>query len=98
MRIRSMNPFMPPVRQPARRPSPPPAPAPAPDPVPPPPIIAAPPEQWNGAEQNGLFKKLAELKKDDYILIGIIAVLFFEGCDDYILLAALGYLFVMGIL
>ena len=39
----------------------------------------------------------SELKKDDYILLGIIAVLVFEGCDDYILLAALGYLFIMGI-
>ena len=39
---------------------------------------------------------LSELKKDDYILLGIIAVLIWEGCDDYILLAALGYLFFMG--
>ncbi len=39
----------------------------------------------------------SELKKDDYILLGIIAVLIFEGCHDYILLAALGYLFIMGI-
>ena len=39
----------------------------------------------------------ANFEKDDYILLGIIAVLVFEGCDDYILLAALGYLFVMGI-
>lgn len=43
-------------------------------------------------------KLVSEFKADDYILIGIIAVLFFEGCEDYILLAALGYLFVMGIL
>lgn len=40
---------------------------------------------------------LSRLEKDDYILLGIIAVLVFEGCDDYILLAALGYLFFMGI-
>jgi len=39
----------------------------------------------------------SRLQKDDYILLGIIAVLVFEGCDDYILLAALGYLFFMGI-
>lgn len=49
-------------------------------------------------ELSGILGKLSELKTDDYILIGIIAVLFFEGSDDYILLAALGYLFVMGIL
>ncbi len=40
---------------------------------------------------------LSRFDKDDYILIGLIAVLIFEGCDDYILLAALGYLFFMGI-
>ncbi len=39
---------------------------------------------------------LSRLEKDDYILLGLIAVLVFEGCDDYILLAALGYLFLMG--
>ena len=43
-------------------------------------------------------KIILDLKTDDYILLGIIAALFFEGCDDYILLAALGYLFVMGII
>lgn len=42
-------------------------------------------------------KLLSGFDKDDYILLGIIAVLVFEGCDDYILLAALGYLFIMGI-
>ena len=50
-----------------------------------------------GADR-GLFGLINGFQTDDYILIGIIAVLFFEGCDDYILLAALGYLFVMGIL
>ncbi len=39
---------------------------------------------------------LSNFEKDDYILLGLIAVLVFEGCDDYILLAALGYLFLMG--
>ena len=43
-------------------------------------------------------KIISGFKTDDYILIGLIAVLFFEGCDDYILLAALGYLFIMGVL
>lgn len=49
-------------------------------------------------ELPAVLSKLGELKTDDYILLGIIGVLFFEGCDDYILLAALGYLFVMGIM
>ena len=47
--------------------------------------------------KSNLSKILSEFDKDDYILLGIIAVLIFEGCDDYILLAALGYLFIMGI-
>lgn len=46
----------------------------------------------------GILSKLENLKTDDFILLGIIAVLFFEGSEDYILLAALGYLFIMGIL
>ena len=47
---------------------------------------------------NGIDLKriLSNFEKDDYILLGLIAVLVFEGCDDYILLAALGYLFLMG--
>ena len=51
------------------------------------------------ARKNGtdIKKILSGFEKDDYILLGIIAVLVFEGCDDYILLAALGYLFFMGI-
>ena len=56
------------------------------------------PVQKAAAELPGIFQKLGNFKTDDYILLGIIAVLFFEGCDDYILLAALGYLFVMGIM
>ena len=42
-------------------------------------------------------KLLSGFDKDDYILLGLIAVLIWEGCDDYILLAALGYLFFMGV-
>ena len=43
-------------------------------------------------------KLFSSFGKDDYILAGLLLVLFFEGCDDYILLAALGYLFIMGII
>ena len=42
-------------------------------------------------------KPLLHFGKDDYILLGIIAVLIWEGCEDYVLLAALGYLFFMGL-
>ena len=47
---------------------------------------------------SGLLGILKGFQTDDYILLGMIAVLFFEGCEDYTLLAALGYLFFMGIL
>ncbi len=58
------------------------------------------PVQKNPPSKNGGLNVgdiLSRLEKDDYILLGLIAVLVFEGCDDYILLAALGYLFFMGI-
>lgn len=47
--------------------------------------------------KSNIGKILSHFEKDDYILLGIIAVLVWEGCDDYILLAALGYLFFMGV-
>ena len=56
----------------------------------------APPPRQN-AEAAGLMQRLAGFAADDYILLGIIAVLFFEGSDDYILMAALGYMFIMGL-
>lgn len=40
---------------------------------------------------------IANFKKDDWILLGIIATLIFEGSTDYVLLCALGYLFIMGL-
>lgn len=40
---------------------------------------------------------IKSFKKDDWILLGIIAVLIMEGSDDYILLCALGYLFLVGL-
>lgn len=58
------------------------------------PAPESPPQTKGGLNVGDI---LSRLKKDDYILLGIIAVLVFEGCDDYILLAALGYLFFMGI-
>ncbi len=67
--------------------------------LPSPPVPASSPApSLPGRDGRGLLSFLDGLQSDDYILLGIIAVLFFEGCDDYILLAALGYLFVMGIL
>lgn len=40
---------------------------------------------------------IKNFKKDDWILLSVIAILLFEGCTDYILLCALGYLFFIGI-
>lgn len=36
-------------------------------------------------------------RRDDWILLIIIAALILEGSDDYILLCALGYLFIVGL-
>lgn len=58
------------------------------------PLPKSPPTQRNGLNVGEI---LSGFKKDDYILLGLIAILVFEGCDDYILLAALGYLFIMGL-
>ena len=84
MRIRTMDPFS---RPPASLPE---IPGPRPLPV----------EHHPSAPQanSGLLGILKGFQTDDYILLGMIAVLFFEGCEDYTLMAALGYLFFMGIL
>lgn len=46
----------------------------------------------------GIMKNIdiKNFKKDDWILLGIIAALVLEGSRDYMLLCSLGYLFVMG--
>lgn len=41
--------------------------------------------------------KFSNFKKDDWLLLGIIAVLIMEGSTDYVLLCALGYLFIVGL-
>ncbi len=40
---------------------------------------------------------ISNFKKDDWLLLGIIAVLIMEGSTDYVLLCALGYLFIAGL-
>ncbi len=40
---------------------------------------------------------LNSLKTDDLLLLGIIILLFLDGCDDYLLLLVLGYLFFVGL-
>lgn len=40
---------------------------------------------------------LSNLKADDLLLLGIIAVLIWNSCDDTLLILALGYLFLAGI-
>lgn len=92
MTVRKMNPFVAPQYSRAEREAGRSAPAPEAGASPPKPSAAA------GLGGIDIKKIISEFKTDDYILIGLIAVLFFEGCDDYILLAALGYLFIMGVL
>ena len=56
---------------------------------------ALPPPQTPPVQKKVL--DIKNFKKDDWILLGIIAALIFEGSDDYILLCALGYLFIIGL-
>ena len=84
MRIRTMDPFTRPPALPAEKTGP----------LPPPPGN----NPSTHAADSGLIGTLKRFQTDDYILLGMIAVLFFEGCEDYTLMAALGYLFFMGIL
>lgn len=67
-------------------------PVPVPDEIP----VARPMPSGRNLSYN-IKEMLSKFNEDDYILLGLIAVLIFEGCDDYILLAALGYLFFMGV-
>lgn len=53
----------------------------------PPPVSTAPKPSFD----------IKAFKRDDWILLSIIAVLILEGSDDYVLLCALGYLFLMGL-
>ena len=57
----------------------------------------APVSHMAGSVSYNIKEIFSRFDKDDYILLGLIVVLIFEGCDDYILLAALGYLFFMGL-
>lgn len=40
---------------------------------------------------------LADLKPDDLLILGVIALLIFNSCEDTMLLLALGYLFFVGL-
>ena len=54
----------------------------------------------NTAQQNQSPLKtlnLNNLKSDDILLLGIIALLIWNSCDDTLLLLALGYLFLVGL-
>ena len=59
----------------------------------PPPISA----QHNSENVKKISLDISRFKKDDWILLGIIATLILEGSTDYILICALGYLFLMGL-
>ncbi|MBQ3225991.1 MAG: hypothetical protein IJB48_02920 [Clostridia bacterium] len=40
---------------------------------------------------------LSDLKPDDLLILGVIALLIFNSCEDTMLLLALGYLFFVGL-
>ena len=63
----------------------------------PPPVqksAAAPAEPLPKATRT--FFDFKNFKTDDWLLLGLIAVLILDGSEDYVLLCALGYLFLMG--
>ena len=56
------------------------------------------PIQNTSASSKNVFNlNFSNFKKDDWLLLGIIAVLIMEGSTDYVLLCALGYLFMVGL-
>lgn len=58
------------------------------------------PPKHNHIQQNTNSLKnlnLSNLKSDDILILGIIALLIWNSCDDTLLLLALGYLFLVGL-
>ena len=58
------------------------------------------PLKHNHIQQNSNSIKnlnLSNLKSDDMLILGIIALLIWNSCDDTLLLLALGYLFLAGL-
>ncbi len=56
-----------------------------------------PRQNTSASSQNVFNLNFSNFKKDDWLLLGIIAVLIMEGSTDYVLLCALGYLFMVGL-
>ena len=53
------------------------------------------PKPFNNDKSNKI--NFSNLKADDLLLLGIIAVLIWNSCDDTLLILALGYLFMAGL-
>ena len=60
-------------------------------------ILYTPSGPSDFSQKNEFGFDFKNFKKDDWILLGLIAVLIMEGSTDYILLCALGYLFLVGL-
>jgi len=86
MNVRQMNPFLPKSAAPKEA-----------HPLPKPSVAAAPPGGDIFSEKLAAALDYKSFKKDDWIILGIIAALIFEGSRDYVLLCSLGYLFLMGL-
>ncbi len=63
-----------------------------------------PPHKPQTPPQNSAFSSsamnhlnLSDLKPDDLLILGVIALLIFNSCEDTMLLLALGYLFFVGL-
>lgn len=58
---------------------------------------ALPPPRPSPPPRQKTISGIKNFRTDDWILLGIIAALIFDGSDDYLLICALGYLFIMGL-
>lgn len=57
---------------------------------------ATPPPLPSPSKTNPEFFNFKNFKTDDWLILGLIAVLILDGSEDYVLLCALGYLFLIG--
>lgn len=63
---------------------------------PPSPHPTTPPPLPLQAKTTPEFFNFKNFKTDDWLILGLIAVLILDGSEDYVLLCALGYLFLIG--
>lgn len=62
-----------------------------------PPNMPIPPKKSQNSPVRPFGLNFSSFQNDDWLLLGIISLLIFEGSEDYTLLCALGYLFIVGL-